>query len=119
MRRSILLMLFVSALCMSGCAGPAYNWWGNYSDSLYAVKKEPSKENLENHKQTLLAIMTEAEAHGMLPPPGVNCEYGYLLYKDGKTGESLKYFEREEKAYPESAIFVQKLKTHLKPKEQI
>jgi hypothetical protein len=114
MRRFVCTIMLVTALLITGCAGPQYNWWGNYSDSLYALKKDPTKENLENHKQTLLAIMSEADAHGRTPPPGVCCEYGFLLYKEGKTEESMKYFEREQKTYPESAVFIERLKSNLK-----
>ncbi|PJC76594.1 hypothetical protein CO010_02435, partial [Candidatus Shapirobacteria bacterium CG_4_8_14_3_um_filter_39_11] len=42
---------------------------------------------------------------------GVCCEYGYILLKEGKTQQqALYYFEMEEKNYPESKVFIDRLK---------
>lgn len=38
-------------------------------------------------------------------PPGVNAEYGFLLYKAGKKEEGLALLIAEIKAYPESESF--------------
>ena len=42
-------------------------------------------------------------------PPGVNAEYGYLLYKAGKKDEGLALLKAEIKAYPESEKFISRI----------
>jgi hypothetical protein len=42
-------------------------------------------------------------------PPGVNAEYGYLLYKAGKKDEGLALLRAETKAYPESEKFISRI----------
>ena len=111
----LLLLIF-----FAGCTTqkPMYRW-GDYSSSLYKLKKDPCEENLMKHKQVLLKIMEDSKENGLRIPPGVYCEYGYILTKEGKSNEALSYFDLEEKTYPESAIFIQRLKSQFnKPQEQ-
>ena len=42
-------------------------------------------------------------------PPGVNAEYGYLLYKAGKKDEGLALLRAEITAYPESEKFISRI----------
>lgn len=103
------LILFVLAF-NAGCAKhPQMYAWGDYSESLYNLKKEPTAENLANHKKILLEIMEESKEQSLRVPPGVYCEYGYILLKEGKSAEAMEYFDREQKTYPESTVFVQRL----------
>ena len=98
---------------------PTY-YWENYSSSLYKLKKTPNDENLQKHKETLVKIIEKSNKNNSRVPPGVYCEYGYILLKEGKTEEGLKYFSMEEQTYPESKIFIQRLKAKVvKEKEPI
>lgn len=117
---SPILLILLSVFCFTGCATqkPMYSW-GDYSSSLYKLKKDPCDENLMKHKQVLLKIMDDSKKNGLRVPPGVYCEYGYASMKEGKTNEALAYFDLEEKTYPESAVFMQRLKSQFnKTKEQ-
>ena len=117
---SPILLILLVVFCLSGCATqkPMYSW-GDYSSSLYKLKKNPCDESLMKHKQVLLKIMDDSEKNGSRVPPGVYCEYGYVSMKEGKTNEALAYFDLEEKTYPESAVFMQRLKSQCnKTKEQ-
>jgi hypothetical protein len=109
MKRSILLFLLVCFL--TGCATqkPLY-YWGNYSKSLYTYKKSPTEENLKAHKAVLLNIIDQSNKLNLRVPPGVCCEYGYLLFKEGKQGEAMQYFDLEEKTYPESKPFLDRFR---------
>lgn len=122
MKRIILLLLAIPVVTfMAGCTTPQNrpNYvWKNYSSSLYALKKAPSDENLKNHKDVLLSIMEESKKENCRVPPGVYCEYGYLLLKEGKEKEAFYYFDLEEKTYPESKIFIQNLKTYATKKDK-
>jgi len=59
----------------------------------------------------LLLIMKNSENKNLRVPPGVYCEYGFLLLKEGKTDEALSYFNLEEKTYPESGILIRNIKS--------
>jgi hypothetical protein len=109
---SPLLLILLSVFFFMGCATqkPMYSW-GDYSSSLYKLKKDPCDESLIKHKQVLLKIMEDSKKNGLRVPPGVYCEYGYIFMKEGKANEALAYFDLEEKTYPESAVFMQRLKS--------
>jgi len=106
---SLLLLL---VFFFVGCATQKSMYtWGDYSSSLYKLKKNPCDENLMKHKQVLSKIMEDSKENSLRVPPGVYCEYGYILIKEGKSNEALAYFDLEEKTYPESTIFIQRLKS--------
>lgn len=115
MKRYVSLVVMFVIILLAGCATsqnrPSYVWQ-DYSSSLYSLKKTPTDTNLKNHKEVLLAIMEESKSKSCRVPPGVYCEYGYLLLKDGKKEEALRYFDLEEQAYPESKVFIQNLKAY-------
>lgn len=104
--------LMLTALFLGGCAvqTPMYMYyWDGYSQSLYNLKKHETAESLEAHKKTLLGIIQASGEKGLKAPPGVCCEYGYLLVKEGKQEEGMKYIAMEEQAYPESQVFIERL----------
>ncbi len=106
----IILFLFLVISFIVGCAQERLYYWGNYSQTLYSYKKLPKEENLQAHKACLVKIIEESNKMNKRTPPGVCCEYGYILLKEGKTREASYYFEMEEKNYPESKLFVTRLK---------
>lgn len=114
MRKIYFLLLVCTFYFFVGCASQrAMYYWGTYSNSLYDYKKHPNDENLSKHKQSLLIIIEKSNARGMRVPPGVYCEYGYILMKEGNNQEANKYYELEEQTYPESKFFIQNLKAQL------
>jgi hypothetical protein len=84
-------------------------YWGNYSDTLYEYKKTPNDDNLIKHKEAIRDIIEKSKEKNMKVPPGIYCEYGYLLAKEGMKVEAKKYFELELNTYPESASLIKKL----------
>jgi len=98
-------------LFFTGCATQTQlYYWGDYSNTLYKYKKNPDNETLAGHKASLLNIIGESNQRNTKIPPGVCCEYGYILLREGKTQEALAYFDLEEKNYPESKLFITRLK---------
>jgi hypothetical protein len=116
-----LLVLSLSILAF-GCAQPKMYYWGDYSKSLYSYRKTPNDENLLKHKQVLESIIDESQKANLRVPPGVYAELGYFYFRENKDKEALKYFDLEEKLYPESKIFMERLsqavKAREKPKEE-
>ncbi len=97
-----------------GCAAkPKMYYWENYSKSLYDYKKNPSDKTLLEHKQALLKVIEVSQQHQTRVPPGVCCEYAYILMKEGNNKEAMKYLTMEEQVYPESRPFVARLKNKI------
>jgi hypothetical protein len=114
MKRPLLLFLVSVFALLAGCASqnrPQYVW-KDYSSSLYYIKKTPSEESLKYHKDLLLTIIEESKTRNVRVPPGVYCEYGYILLKEGKKQEAFGYFDLEEQTYPESGVFIRSLKAY-------
>ena len=106
----ILAIAFIVASC-ANTKGLYY--WGDYSDTLYEYKQTPNKENLEKHKLEILNIISKSKELNKKVPPGICCEYGYILAKEGKKEEAKKYFALEIQAYPEVEEFIKKLYLNL------
>jgi hypothetical protein len=112
-------LILLSFILLFGCATqkPLY-YWGDYSKSLYKYKKVPSEENLKAYKVVLVNIIEESNKVNLRVPPGICCEYGYLLLKEGKKEEAIYYFNLEEKNYPESRQFLERFKTKFIEKKE-
>jgi len=83
--------------------------WGDYSNSLYNSKKNPSDENLLKHKQVLEEIVKQSNEKSLRVPPGVYAELGYIYFRQNNGKEAERYFELEKQLYPESTVFMQRL----------
>jgi hypothetical protein len=84
--------------------------WEDYSSTLYQMKKNPSAETIKQHMDELTNIMERSKELNLRVPPGVYCEYGFLLMKEGKKEEAFRYFDLEQQTYPESIVFITNLK---------
>ena len=113
--KNVLLLgtLVILVIFISGCATQKMYYWENYSKSLYDYKKDPSDKTLAEHKQVLLNIIQLSQENNVRVPPGVCCEYAYILIKEEKNDEAMKYLAMEEQAYPESRPFIARLKNKI------
>ena len=46
-------------------------------------------------------------------PPGLYAEKAYMLLKAGNKQEALRYFDLEIKSYPESKLFIDRIKKQI------
>ena len=106
----IYVLIFIS---LAGCVQPALFYWGDYSTSLYEYKKNPDEKTLATHKKALQDIIAKSPQKRMQVPPGIYAEYGYMLMKEGKETEGEENFNKEISLYPESKVFIQRLKDEL------
>ena len=109
--------LFLLAFMAFGCAAPRMYYWGDYSNSLYACCKDQTEENLIKHKIILENIIEESHKRELRVPPGVYAELGYIHFRQNKNAEAIKFFDLEEKTYPESKVFMQRLTQAAKAKD--
>ena len=110
--RNNIIFIFICLILLSACQHVEKEtfYWGNYSSSLYDLKKNPDDKKLEAHKEQLLQIIDVSQKDNYQIPPGVNAEYGYILIKQGKEKEGIEYLNKEIQLYPESAIFIERIK---------
>ena len=107
---SIRLLIIVSSLAVSltGCVTNQQRYgWGTYDPSLYAYYKDPAKAG--DLADSLVAIMSTADSHHALVPPGIYAEYGYLQLQLGKGEVAVHYFGLEETHWPESKVFMDRM----------
>jgi len=111
--RAAQLALLAAALCVlcTGCAKPANSMYcmDNYSSTLYACRKTPAQEQQDKHVKAMQDIVAKSEQRNLRVPPGIFAELGYIQLKAGQMAEAKKYFEAENRLYPESKVFTTRL----------
>ena len=103
-----LATLFV-LLSLTGCAtkiSASNLYWGDYSKTLYNLKKTPTAETREAHIKELKSIIVKSNELHLRVPPGLYAELGMYLLNDGKKVKANEYFNLELKTYPESKKMV-------------
>lgn len=93
-------------------------YWGDYSKSLYQLKKDPSDEIFSKHVSTLEDIIRVSDEKNLRVPPGIYGEAGFLMARQGKNSEAIKYFEMEKQLYPESSQLMDRLIAQVGPVEK-
>ncbi|NHZ45455.1 DUF4810 domain-containing protein [Nitratidesulfovibrio liaohensis] len=110
--RAAQLALLAAALCVlcTGCAKPnAMYCMDNYSSTLYACRKNPAQEQQDKHVKAMQDIVAKSEQRNLRVPPGIFAELGYISLKAGQMADAKKYFEAENRLYPESKVFTTRL----------
>lgn len=111
------IVFLVAASAISGCAtqtSDANLYWGNYSNTLYKVKKSPSESTKTAHEAELLKIVQVSEEKGLRVPPGVFAELAVLSAERGEESESQAYLSKETSLYPEAGTLID----HFSAREQ-
>jgi len=110
-KRCFVIVVFSQFLAGCGNIGKKHiYYWEDYSAPLYAFKKTPDQKNRRKYEESLKNIIDVSGRKGKRVPPGIFAEYGYREAQKGKTNEAAKYFDMEEKSYPESKAFVKHLR---------
>lgn len=105
--------MFFAAICMMALAScqtqqSLYSWYDS-EDATYQYTKRLTDEKLEKAMVQYQKVITKQKGTRKIVPPGVNAEYGYLLYKAGKKEEGLELLRTEIKIYPESEKFISRI----------
>lgn len=107
-KRVIFIFAVITTIASCTTTNTLYSWH-NYEDITYQYSKrrteELKAEVLEQYKK-----MTEKQkgTRGVVPP-GLNAEYGYLLYMTGKQEEGLNFMKEEIRLYPESEKYISRI----------
>lgn len=105
------LCALCALLLAAGCAStPSTLYaWGQYEPLVYASYASPGKIPAGEQLALLQQDLDEAAASGKRVPPGVRAYMGYLLAEEGKPDAARTQFLAEKVAFPESAVFMDRL----------
>jgi hypothetical protein len=98
-------------LLLTSCVStpkPLYTW-GNYQERTYAYIKNATEKSEEELLEAYQNLIDKQKGSRNTIPPGICADYGYLLYKQGKTEEGLALLNKEIVLYPESSVFVSQI----------
>jgi hypothetical protein len=107
-------ILFVLLLASCASAPKSLYTWGNYQERTYAYIKNATDKSLEELMKTYQSLIDKQEGSRHTIPPGICADYGYLLYKQGRTQEGLALLEKEIALYPEATAFISRIIKKLK-----
>lgn len=95
---------------LNGCAAQKQLYYfGDYSNTLYSFEKNHDDGSLLKHKQELERIITESKTRGMIVPPGIHAELGFINLKNNNSKEAVSLFQTEAQIYPESKYLMDRL----------
>ncbi len=102
---TVLILVF-----LSGCATISQSdlYWGNYSHTLYQVKKEPGEATHAAHEKELQSIVEKSNELNLKVPPGIYAELGLYAMERGDQNAAQSYFGLEQDTYPEGAALMQR-----------
>ena len=107
-----LLFVALALFLLSGCVTPISQsnlYWGNYSHTLYKVKKEPGEASNKAHEKELLSIVEKSNNRNLKVPPGVYAELGIFAKEREDMNASANYFRMEQDTYPEGGTLMQRV----------
>jgi len=110
--------LTVFFLVFSACVPQQY-YWGSYENSLYTRHVNPGETGQAEALTSIEALITEADmVHGRIPP-GVYADYGYLLFKQGRTDDALLALKKESELYQESKPLMDRMISRMESKRDL
>lgn len=85
-----------------------YTWYDS-EQATYLYIKKTNEETLTKAMEQYKKVLKTQNGTRKIAPPGINAEYGFLLYKAGKQKEGLALLKEEVKLYPESERFISRI----------
>lgn len=113
MKKLFLLVGCVALLASCSTQQPLYSWYDS-EDATYTYTKRGTEAALTEAMAQYEKVIKKQNGVRKTVPPGVNAEYGYLLYKAGKKDEGLALLQAEINTYPESEAFISRIIKQLK-----
>lgn len=120
MNKKTIFKISFTALCFSvltSCTttNTLYSWY-DYEDAAYQYSKKATPELYQKMMEEYGKVGQQQKGKRKNVPPGFNAEYGYLLCKEGKKEEGLKYLKKEIEMYPESEAYISRLINQIEEK---
>ena len=103
-------------LVLSACSSSPRYSWGSYEDQVYNMYMNPDKALPETQIRRLENDLRRISREGGYVGPGLHAHLGYMHYLIRNFDVAEQYFERELALFPESKVFVERLRAGL-PKD--
>lgn len=105
-----LALVILPLVLLIGCAKVSQSnlYWGDYSSTLYKVKKEPSVSSKLEHENELQEIVEKSKSMHLKVPPGIYAELGVFAKDKGKHAMAKAFFKLEQETYPESEALMKR-----------
>ena len=97
--RTILITVALTT-SLAGCTSKGLYAWGGYDENLYLAYKDPTQAAAL--RQKLEAHVQATEKAGQKVAPGLYAEIGTLYLQGGQRPQAIAWYQREQKAWPES-----------------
>ena len=112
-----LFICFLFGLFLMSCiSNQNLYYWGNYQETTYNYAKTATDKSLSDLMITYKTLMDKQNGTRKTVPPCLCADYGYMLYKQGKTEEGLALLKKEIDLYPESSVFISRIIKNLEKK---
>jgi len=111
-----LCLLLPALALLTGCAAPTLYSWGRYEDQVYVMYAKPDKATAELQVAKLDEDLEKARSKNKPVPPGFHAHLGYLCYQLGNGDRARQEFAAEKAAFPESAVFVDRMLASMQSK---
>ena len=95
------------ALLLAGCAADSGYYWANYTETAYQYKQQPTEQNKQRFKNSLLLVLERSAAQQKKVPPGIYAELAFLELVDKNRSQAASYLKQEQRLYPESTTVTQ------------
>lgn len=101
---------------ISGCAvqPKTLYYWGEYQNQVHEYLQSADGGDIQKQVAALEAGIEKATAGGLSLPPGYHAQLGMLYYAEGKPDLAIEQLQLEKSAYPESAIYMDRLLARFK-----
>ncbi|MBC7458414.1 MAG: DUF4810 domain-containing protein [Bdellovibrionaceae bacterium] len=106
--------LLVLSILLSSCASSTKYYWGSYEKLIYSQYQEPGKVTPDFQIQSMQADIQKAASRNLPLPPGFYAHLGFQYLQIGKAGEARQYLTAEKKAFPESAVLMDRFLKKIK-----
>ena len=113
-----LIILIACTLSLSACLPKQHFYWGSYEDSLYTRQQHAGAGGETEAITALLGTINEAQSNNMKVGPGIHADYGYLLFKQGRTAEAIEELQKEAVLYPESKKLMETMVSRIQGRKE-
>ncbi len=106
----IALILATVVAGTTGCSPSRATAVNEYRLSLFRIMAQGDSASVREHLILLRTIIDESWSRHEKVPPGICAEYGAELFRIGMAEEGEKYLTMEREIYPESRLFIHRLR---------
>ena len=107
-------VLCALSVMLSSCVSSTKYYWGEYENLVYTQYQEPSKVTPEVQIQIMQSDIQKAASKNQPLPPGFYAHLGFQYLQSGKAVEARQYFAVEKRAFPESAVLMDRFLKKMK-----